>query len=142
MDSNVVGRYYTGPTGRPPLIQRIVVRDLTDETEGNAVGIGMADVVHAPRRRPDGPGEDVHELRHREDAGGRPDRADRRHGPRGASTSRIACCLQVDAGAGSDRPHPRHEAPRVVLATTALLPELAATGACEIARPAAPIAFD
>jgi hypothetical protein len=45
MDSNVVGRYYTGPTGRPPAIQRIVVRDLTDETEGNAVGIGMADVV-------------------------------------------------------------------------------------------------
>lgn len=45
MDSNVVGRYYTGPTGRGPLIQRIVVRGLTDQTEGNAVGIGMADVV-------------------------------------------------------------------------------------------------
>jgi Lactate racemase N-terminal domain len=45
MDSNVVGRYYTGPTGRGPSIQRIVVRDLSDETEGNAVGIGMADVV-------------------------------------------------------------------------------------------------
>ena len=47
MDSNVVGRYYSGPTGRGPSIQRIFVRDLTDETEGNAVGIGMADVVHA-----------------------------------------------------------------------------------------------
>ena len=46
MDSNVVGRYYNGPTGRPPLIQRIFVRDLSDETDGNAVGIGMADVVH------------------------------------------------------------------------------------------------
>jgi hypothetical protein len=45
MDSNVVGRYYAGPTGTPPSIQRIVVRDLTEETEGNAVGIGMADVV-------------------------------------------------------------------------------------------------
>jgi hypothetical protein len=45
MDSNVVGRYYKGPTGTPPSIQRIVVRDLTEETEGNAVGIGMADVV-------------------------------------------------------------------------------------------------
>jgi hypothetical protein len=45
MDSNVVGRYYAGPTGQPPLIQRIVVRDLTEQTEGNAVGIGMADVV-------------------------------------------------------------------------------------------------
>jgi Lactate racemase N-terminal domain len=47
MDSNVVGRYYSGPIGRGPSIQRIFVRDLTDETEGNAVGIGMADVVHA-----------------------------------------------------------------------------------------------
>jgi hypothetical protein len=45
MDSNVVGRYYKGPTGTGPEIQRIVVRDLTEETEGNAVGIGMADVV-------------------------------------------------------------------------------------------------
>ena len=45
LDSNVVGRYYTGPTGAGPSIQRIVVRDLTAETEGNAVGIGMADVV-------------------------------------------------------------------------------------------------
>ncbi len=45
MDSNVVGRYYTGPTGDGPSIQRIVVGDLTEETEGNAVGIGMADVV-------------------------------------------------------------------------------------------------
>jgi hypothetical protein len=47
MDSNVVGRYYSGPTGQGTSIQRIFVRDLTDETEGNAVGIGMADVVHA-----------------------------------------------------------------------------------------------
>jgi hypothetical protein len=46
MDSNVVGRYYNGATGRSPSIQRIFARDLTDETEGNAVGIGMADVVH------------------------------------------------------------------------------------------------
>ena len=45
MDSNVVGRYYRGPTGDPPLIQRIVVRDLTEVTDGNAVGIGLADVV-------------------------------------------------------------------------------------------------
>jgi hypothetical protein len=47
MDSNVVGRYYSGPISQGPSIQRIFVRDLTDETEGNAVGIGMADVVHA-----------------------------------------------------------------------------------------------
>jgi len=45
LDSNVVGRYYSGPTGVPPSIQRIIVRDLTDLTEGNAVGIGLAEVA-------------------------------------------------------------------------------------------------
>ena len=45
MDSNVVGRYHTGPTGSGPDIGRIVVRGLTVATEGNAVGIGLADVV-------------------------------------------------------------------------------------------------
>ncbi len=45
MDSNVVGRYYRGATASGPSIQRIVVRDLTSGTEGNAVGVGLADVV-------------------------------------------------------------------------------------------------
>jgi len=45
MDSNVVGRYYSGPTGVPPAVQRIIVRDLTSATEGNAVGMGMAEVA-------------------------------------------------------------------------------------------------
>ena len=45
MDPNVVGRYYSGPTGAAPHIQRIVVRDLTAATQGNAVGIGLADVT-------------------------------------------------------------------------------------------------
>jgi hypothetical protein len=44
-DSNVIHRYYTGPLPEPPRIQRIVVRDLTDATEGNASGLGQADVV-------------------------------------------------------------------------------------------------
>jgi hypothetical protein len=45
MDSNVVGRYYNGPTGHPPLVQRIIVRGLTARSDGNASGIGLADVV-------------------------------------------------------------------------------------------------
>ena len=45
MDSNVVGRYYSGPTGDGPEVSRIVVRGLSDGTEGNAVGIGLADIV-------------------------------------------------------------------------------------------------
>jgi len=52
MDPNVIGRGVQGYSsallrdGRPaPFIRRIFVRDLTPETHGNAVGIGLADVT-------------------------------------------------------------------------------------------------
>ena len=44
-DTNVTNRYYTGVLPYPPTIQRIVVRGLTEATEGNASGLGLADVV-------------------------------------------------------------------------------------------------
>jgi hypothetical protein len=49
-DPNVINRDVAGvlpPTEEPikPRIQRMIIRDLTDDTEGNATGIGMADVV-------------------------------------------------------------------------------------------------
>ena len=49
-DPNVVNRDFTGLVAAgevplKPIIQRIVVRDLTADTEGNATGIGLADVV-------------------------------------------------------------------------------------------------
>ena len=45
IDTNVINRYYDGPHPHKPLIQRVVVRDLTPDTEGNACGLGLADVV-------------------------------------------------------------------------------------------------
>ncbi|MEK7204050.1 MAG: [Fe-S]-binding protein, partial [candidate division NC10 bacterium] len=45
MDTNVVGRPFVQKVLDRPKIRRIVVRDLTPESEGNAVGIGMADVT-------------------------------------------------------------------------------------------------
>jgi len=52
MDPNVIGRGVQGYSGslmregRPaPFIRRIFVRDLTPETHGNAIGIGLADVT-------------------------------------------------------------------------------------------------
>lgn len=50
MDPNVVNRDMVGAISmveaRPkPYIERIIVRDLTPDTEGNAAGIGMADVI-------------------------------------------------------------------------------------------------
>jgi hypothetical protein len=44
-DTNVVNRYYDGPMAEKPTIQRIVIRDLTPDTEGNATGIGLADLA-------------------------------------------------------------------------------------------------
>jgi hypothetical protein len=47
MDTNIVGRKRGAPPEAPlPEIRRIVVRDLTEETEGNATGIGLADFIH------------------------------------------------------------------------------------------------
>jgi hypothetical protein len=45
MDTNVIGRPFVQKALDRPKIRRIVVRDLTPESEGNAVGIGMADVT-------------------------------------------------------------------------------------------------
>jgi hypothetical protein len=54
MDPNVIGRGVQGYSGslmregRPtPFIRRIFARDLTPETHGNAIGIGLADVTTA-----------------------------------------------------------------------------------------------
>ncbi len=54
IDTNIIGRSVYGyEQGRPwhdgmPVIHRIVVRDLADESDGNAVGMGLVDFV--PRR--------------------------------------------------------------------------------------------
>jgi hypothetical protein len=46
LDTNVVGRKYLDHVARDdewPKVKRIVVRDLTDETHGNATGLGLAE---------------------------------------------------------------------------------------------------
>jgi hypothetical protein len=47
MDTNVIGRrvFIWGQKLRKPKITRIFVRDLTEESHGNATGIGMADYI-------------------------------------------------------------------------------------------------
>jgi hypothetical protein len=51
LDTKIIGRSPFGYVqGRPwhdgmPVIRRIVVRDLTDETDGNAMGMGLVDIV-------------------------------------------------------------------------------------------------
>ena len=49
MDTNVIGRkYYDHKAAEKeyPKVTRLVVRSLTEETHGNASGIGMADYIH------------------------------------------------------------------------------------------------
>jgi hypothetical protein len=48
MDTKVVNRSSDGPNAWPglPRIERVFVRDLSSHSYGNAVGFGMADIVH------------------------------------------------------------------------------------------------
>ena len=141
MDSNVVGRYYSGPTDRGPAIGRIVVRDLTDETEGNAVGIGMADVVlRRAVERMDTATTYMNCVTAKTPEGARI--------PMTVETDRqaldiaIACCLRVRTGSARivrllDTKHLEW-----FYASEPLLAELLATGSCEVAGPLAAVGFD
>ncbi len=141
MDSNVVGRYYTGPTGRKPAVQRIIVRDLTDETEGNAVGIGMADVVlRRATERMDAVKTYMNCITAKTPEGARvPMTVDT---DRQALDMAIACCLKVQAATARivrmlDTKHLEW-----FYASEPLLAELVATGHCEVTSPVIPIGFD
>jgi hypothetical protein len=46
MDTKVIGRGVELPPGEAPRISMIYVRGLTRESDGNAVGVGFADVIH------------------------------------------------------------------------------------------------
>jgi hypothetical protein len=46
MDTKVVGRGVELPPGAAPEIRLIYVRDLTPESHGNALGVGLADAIH------------------------------------------------------------------------------------------------
>lgn len=141
MDSNVVGRYYTGPTGTGPDIQRIVVRDLTEATEGNAVGIGMADIVlQQAVDKMDRHKTYMNCITAKTPEGARI--ALTAGSDREALVLALACCLKVDPPDARiirirDTKHLE-----TFYATEALLPELLATGACSVVEPLHPIQFD
>lgn len=141
MDSNVVGRYYTGPTGTGPDIQRIIVRDLTPGTEGNAVGIGMADVVLSQAvAKMDAHKTYMNCITAKTPEGARV--ALTVDTDREALAVALACCLKVTPATARiirlrDTKHLEH-----FYVSESLLPELLATGSCEILEPLHPIKFD
>lgn len=141
MDSNVVGRYYTGPTGTGPEIQRIIVRDLTETTEGNAVGIGMADVVLAQAvAKMDRPKTYMNCITAKTPEGARI--ALTVENDREALAVALACCLQVDpATARIARIQDTKHLDRLYVSES-LLPEVLATGRCQVLKEMHPITFD
>ncbi len=141
MDSNVVGRYYTGPTGVPPAIQRIVVRDLTPETEGNAVGIGMADVVlRRAVGRMDARKTYVNCITAKTPEGARV--ALTVDTDREALAVALACCLRVaPPDATIVRVRDTKHLEQFYVSAPAL-PEVLAGGRCELLEPPHPIRFD
>ena len=141
MDSNVVGRYYTGPTGLGPDIQRIVVRDLTPATEGNAVGIGMADVVLSRAvAKMDQHKTYMNCITAKTPEGARV--ALTVDTDREAMAVALACCLQTAPEQARvirlrDTKHLEY-----FHASESLIPELLASGACELLEPMRTIRFD
>ena len=140
MDSNVVGRYYTGPTGVPPAIQRIVVRDLTAETEGNAVGIGMADVVlRRAVERMDQRKTYVNCITAKTPEGARV--ALTVDTDREALAVALACCLRVTPAEATIVRARDTKHLELLYVSEPALPEVLAAG-CELLEPPHPIRFD
>jgi len=141
MDSNVVGRYYAGPTGSGPAIQRIVVRDLTDETEGNAVGIGMADVaLRRAVERMDAAKTYMNCVTAKTPEGARV--ALTVETDREALDVALACCIKVTASQARIARIRDTKHLEWLYASAPLVPDLLASGVCEVVRGAQPIGFD
>ena len=68
-DPNVTGRYPTTAASGGPSVERMVYLGLTEETGGNANGLGMADVVTERLAGLDGPSLYLHERPHLDHAG-------------------------------------------------------------------------
>jgi len=141
MDSNVVGRYYAGPTGAGPSIQRIVVRDLTDATEGNAVGIGLADVVLGRAvRKMDAVKTYMNSITAKTPEGARvaltmPD-------DRTALAIALACCVGIESRDARIVRAPDTKHLDLLWVSEPAVAAALDTGRCEVVRGPAPIEFD
>ena len=141
MDSNVVGRYYDGARALGPSIQRIVVRDLTPGTEGNAVGLGMADVVlRRAVAKMDARKTYMNSITAKTPEGARI--------PITVSTDRealaiaLACCVRVTSKEARIVRVPDTKHLGLLYVSAPALPAVLEGGVCEIVEPLHPIRFD
>ncbi len=141
LDSNVTGRYYSGHLGVDPEVQRIIIRDITPDSEGNATGIGLADV--ALRLAVDK--MDVRQTYMNCITAKTPDGARipiTVDSDREALAIALACCLQVDpANARIVRIRDTKHLEQMYVSES-LLPGVLATGTCDLLEEPHPIAFD
>jgi len=145
-DPNVINRDIAGvlpPSEEPvtPRIQRLVVRDLTEDTEGNATGIGMADV--ALRRavdKMDPIATYMNLITAKAPQGARiPLTVDT---DRQALYVALACCLRTTPETARIARIRDTKHVETLWASEPLLPELLATGRVDLLADPRPIAFD
>jgi hypothetical protein len=145
-DPNVINRDVAGvlpPSEEPvkPRIQRLIVRDLTEDTEGNATGIGMFDIaLRRAVERMDPVATYMNMITAKAPQGARiPLTVD---SDRQAVHVALACCVKT-----------RQETARIARiqdtkhletfwASEQLIPELMATGQVEVISDLEPISFD
>jgi hypothetical protein len=124
-----------------PRVQRMIVRDLTDDTEGNATGIGLADVVlRRAVERMDPVPTYMNLITAKSPDGAKiPITVEN---DRQALQIALACCIKVEAETARlmricDTKHLEE-----LWVSESLLPEVAALGKVEPLGDPAPIAFD
>jgi lactate racemase-like protein len=145
-DPNVINRDVAGalpPTEEPvkPQIQRVVVRDLTEDTSGNATGIGMADVaLRQAIDKIDPVATYMNMITAKAPQGARiPITVDN---DRQALYVALACCLKTTPETARIARIPDTKHVETFWASEPLLPELLATGRVEPLDEPREIAFD
>jgi hypothetical protein len=145
-DPNVINRDVAGvlpPTEEPvkPRIQRMIVRDLTDDTEGNATGIGMADIaLRRAVERMDPVATYMNMITAKAPQGARiPLTVDT---DRQALHVALACCLKTQPETARIARIQDTKHLETFWASEALLPELIESGKVEVTGDLRPIAFD
>jgi hypothetical protein len=145
-DPNVINRDVAGvlpPSEEPvkPRVQRVIVRDLTDDTEGNASGIGMADVVlRRAVERMDPVATYMNMITAKAPQGARiPLTVDT---DRQALYVALACCLKIDQATAHIARIQDTKHLETFWASEQLIPELLESGRVEVMGDFRPIAFD
>ena len=145
-DPNVINRDVAGvlpPTEEPvtPRVQRMIVRDLTDDTEGNASGIGMADIVlRRAVERMDPVATYMNMITAKAPQGARiPLTVDT---DRQALFVALACCLKIDQATARIARIQDTKHVETFWASEHLMPELLESGRVEVTGELQPIVFD